>query len=205
MANSEKVLLDFYNQQTPVQHFNWLQGRSFSEAFVICIGAGPWKFDRRKKIQGEALDKLGNRDINELSRDEASRFYPLEWQNEFLTNSVKSLQDVLHWSFDYFCEDLITRTKTKGVFFGLDSIYDLTQCSGSPKVLSLFCRDALQIPSFPIDRHVKRKLIELGLPTNERKMISLCFKVGINPSDAAVAFVRAASDMDNPDWSVNEH
>lgn len=199
MVSSEQALLDFYKEHTPVESFKWLQGRSYSEAFVICIGAGPWKFERRKKIQGEALKKLQGRDISDLGLDEASKFYPLKWQNTFLHNSVQSL-GILKQSFDFFCKEL---NLIEDVYFALDAIFDITRCSGNPKVLSLFCRDSLQLSSFPIDRHVKRKLIELGLPTNERKMIGLCNKVGIDPREAAVAFVRAASDMDNPDWSIN--
>lgn len=198
MASPEQVLLEFYIENSPVQPFNWLQGRSFSEAFVICIGAGPWKFGRRKKIQGEALEKLGGRDISQLPKTEACKFYPLDWQNKFLYNSVCFINNY-NISFEIFCKDLYNK---ENVFFALNSIYSLAGAKGNPKVLSLFCRDGLQLPSFPIDRHVKRKLTELKLPTEEFDMISLCNSVGINPRDAAVAFVRAASDMDNPDWSI---
>lgn len=73
------------------------------------------------------------------------------------------------------------------------------------KVISLFCRDGLGAPSFPIDRHVKRKLQELHLPTNEDDMIEVCEKAGIDPRRAAATFVRTASDMDNPDWSIDDY
>lgn len=190
-----KTLSDFYQSQLPVEPFHWLRGRSFSEAFVICIGAGPWKFGRRKKIQGEALNKLAGRDISEVMMDEAKDFYPLAWQNNFILETSKSMRDI-GLSFNAFCEDIKNKPQT------LQLIKNISKSKGNPKVISLFCRDALQAPSFPIDRHVKRKLIELGLPANEDKMIKVCSDAGIDPRSAAVAFVRAASDMDNPDWSI---
>lgn len=209
MANAEQTLLDFYKANSPVVPFKWLQGRTFSEAFVICIGAGPWKFGRRKKIQGEVLDRLQGKDLVDLDLNEVSEFYPLAWQNNFLENTVRFLQQTRkefeqHCSFitSFYTKQEIDGIKTNLLYYPLSEVHAMTQCSGNPKVLSLFCRDGLKLPSFPIDRHVKRKLIELGLPTNERRMMHLCTKAGIDPREVAVAFVRAASNMDNPDWSI---
>jgi hypothetical protein len=36
-------------------------------------------------------------------------------------------------------------------------------------------------------------------------MIEVCEKAGIDPRLAAVTFVRTASDMDNPDWSIDDY
>lgn len=72
----------------------------------------------------------------------------------------------------------------------------LYQAAGSPngtKVLSLFCRDALQIRAFPIDRHVRRLLDLYDLPTKETDVIELCASCGLNPTMTATLLVRYGS------------
>ena len=182
-----QVLTDFYNSCTDKRHFTWLRGRSYSEALVICVGAGPWRFERRKKIQGLALSALNNQDLKFFPEN----VYPLTWQN----NIIKNIKQNLGWSFfDKLCSRIAHR----------DTLLELSGCKNLPKVLSLFCRDSLKIPSFPIDRHVKRKLEELGLPTKEDDIVNLCMEAKLDPRKVAVAFVRVASDMDNPDWSISQ-
>lgn len=197
-ANAE-VLKEFFaaNAQQAIG-FNWLQGRSVSEAFVICIGAGPWKFNRRKTIQGQALEKLRGRDIMGITEKEAYDFYPLDWQNHFLIRATNKLKE---WNVSFFkyCAEA-----TENPDFALSFMRNLVQTKDA-KVISLFCRDRLWAPSFPIDRHVRRKLQELKLPTKEDDMIQVCNRAGIDPRKAAVVFVRTASDMDNPDWSINDY
>lgn len=194
--SSKQRLVEFWEQNKELAHpFNWLRGRSFSDAFVICVGAGPWKFGRRKSIQGQALRALGGRDLTFLSENEIVQMYPLQWQRDFTQRAVDNLtRPESAWKKSSF-EDFCTGKPGRRIMLSLVG-------SSSTKVISLFCRDALKVPSFPIDRHVRRKLIELNLPADEEKMIDLCEEAGINPRKAAVAFVRAASDMDNPDWSI---
>jgi len=188
VGNSQKnKLINFYNKCKDKKHFNWLNGRSYSEALVICVGAGPWRFNRRKKIQGLALSVLNGRDLTEFPLN----VYPLDWQNNIIINmQANTLKN--RTQFNIVCQNINHR----------NAILEMSGCKKLPKVLSLFCRDSLKIPAFPIDRHVKRKLEELNLPTNEDDMINLCIETGLPPRDVAVAFVRVASDMDNPDWSI---
>jgi hypothetical protein len=170
--------------------FSWLDGRSASDAFVICIGAGPWKFARRQHIQRRALETLAGRDLSALEKVD---WYPLTWQNDYVQKTV----DFLH------------RTEKTMTEFcaGVTSRLEVYEAAGNPygsKVLSLFCRDALCIASFPIDRHVRRLLMAHHLPwTREESIIHLCEEADIDPREMAVACVRAASDMDNPDWSLH--
>lgn len=195
MKNQRSKLLTFWEEnQDNAKPFGWLQGRSYSEAFVICIGAGPWKYNRRKTIQGQALERLGGRDLLDIILEEDDDWYPLKWQNDFLFTTVRSLLKINGPTFQGFCSDLAPE-------YALSNIRKLARTKNA-KVISLFCRDALQVPSFPIDRHVRRKLKELELPTDEDTMIKICTDVGIDPRLVAVAMVRTASDMDNPDWSI---
>jgi hypothetical protein len=193
---NKKILQAFWNQyQDKAVPFDWLRGRSYSEAFVICLGAGPWKFNRRKKIQGESLDRLQGRDLSELYGTEP--WYPLEWQNNFLHRATVNLR-----KWDLTLSEVCLVARQMPGSGALKTIQELVGTDKDPKVISLFCRDGLGVPSFPIDRHVRRKLKELNLPVDEDKMIKLCQEADIDPRLAAVMFVRVASDMDNPDWSL---
>lgn len=163
------------------EHDTWLHGMTYSQAFVTCVGAGPWKLPRRKKIQQEALRALGNRDL-------ASRVtipYPLDWQNHYISNMRASLKT---WGLSM--EDYCRHVRK------VDDRYQIYLAAGSPngtKVLSLFCRDALQIESFPIDRHVRRLLVENGLPTDESAMIDICLSCAFDPNSVAHLLVRFGS------------
>lgn len=172
--------------------FSWLNGRNYSDAFVICVGAGPWKFQRRKTIQKLALDKLSGRDLSNL---DSIDWYPLEWQNNFVNNMIFYLKDN-NYTMEKFCSSISSRYQIYKAVNGISY-------KGS-KVLSLFCRDALKIPAFPIDRHVRRLLLHRNLPDNEEDMINLCNLAKLNANKMAVGMVRMASDMDNPDWSLNK-
>ena len=196
MSPEAQKILTIYNSLEDKRPFTWLKGRSYSEAFVICVGAGPWKFARRKAIQGMALEKLAGKDIMDLGMVD---WYPLEWQNNFVTNLSNNLQKAKHWTFEKFCINGIKNNKTIIFNYQLDAYCN---CFNGSKVLSLFCRDALGVSAFPIDRHVRRFLAQNNLPTKEDKVIKLCFEAELEPSKVAVAFVRAASSMDNPDWSI---
>jgi len=176
----------------------WLGGLSYSQAFVVCIGAGPWKEGRRKKIQQMALDKLDSRDLSQVGQID---WYPLTWQNKMsstlalhLANAEKSMEE--------FCWDLIVESKA-GSLWQRQRLYDACGSSHGAKVLSLFCRDCLKIPSFPIDRHVKRQLEAFELPINETAMVILCNVAGLDPRRVAIKAVQAAFDGKsiNPDWS----
>lgn len=194
-TNSIIILKNLYSKLDNKSSFSWLNGRNHSDSFVICVGAGPWKFNRRKKIQGQAIEKLAGRDLSFVN--EKIDWYPLDWQNKFVQSMSSNLKRK-KITMEILCGYLKKHGDTKS----RKIIYDLAGCPNGAKVLSLFCRDSLKLPSFPIDRHVKKYLIKNNLPTNEDDMVELCLRAGINPIIAAVSFVKAESNMDNPDWSV---
>lgn len=200
MTKEEKILTNFYSQEIikhPNPEFNWMNGRSYSEKFVICVGAGPWKFGRRKKIQGDVLAKLNGRDLSDSKihiNDYECKWYPLTWQNLF-AECMKYHLWAQKITMDEYCNKIIETNDRHHV-------YHTASESKYTKCLSLFCRDGLGIDAFPIDRHVKRKLEELNLPVNEDKLIKICRAVGLEPNKVATLFVRSASEMDNPDWSI---
>jgi hypothetical protein len=194
---------NIFNSFGKTQLFNWLDGRSYSDAFVICLGAGPWRFDRRKKIQGQALEKLSGRDLLNIEND--VNWYPLAWQNNYLNNLSKSLK-ARNESMDDYCKTLIKLANvTNAGSLALVSLY--TGCNillpKHIKVISLFARDSLKIPSFPMDRHVKKYLLANNLPINEIELVELCFSAGIDPRYFATAIIKHIGNVDNPDWSIN--
>ena len=159
----------------------WLDHLNPSQAFLTCIGAGPWKIKRRTSIQKAAVLALGLRDLSEI-KDVSIFNYPLNWQNQ----KVKDLIKYLNY-FSYNMNDFATVLKNS--LNPLDLLYSSTNTKGRAKVLDLFARDYLKISSFPIDRHVKRILKENGFPINEKYMINLCKEADLNASYVARVFV----------------
>lgn len=163
-----------------VERYTWLDTMNYSQAFLACIGAGPWKIGRRRLIQKTAIQSLGDKDLSVATITP----FPLDWQNRFLS----SMQGFLR-------ETSQTMEEVCVGFKGVDRTY-LYRAAGCPKgakVLSLFCRDKLHIPAFPVDRHVRRVLQEHGLPTKEAELIALCATEGLDPIETATLIIRYAS------------
>lgn len=190
-----QTLIDLYNSLDNIELFDWLDGLSYSQAFVVSIGAGPWKIKRREKIQGEALKWLDNRDLFDVK--ETVNCFPLDWQNKMTQNLISSLQKSYQWHMEKFCSTLRLQDHN----YARKTFYNACGSNGT-KVLSLFCRDALKIDSFPIDRHVRRILQENNLPIKEEKMISICKASGLDPRKVATALAKI--NVENPSWNKKE-
>lgn len=200
----QNKLTALYNSFGKVELFNWLEGRSFSDAFVICLGAGPWKFKRRQAVQKKALEHLNGSDLSKIGT--SNHWYPFGWQNKMLNSMSKFLSDSSK-TMNSFCEDLILLGKTApnhSAFIAqrvLCAACDIGE-KPLPKVLSLFCRDSLRIESFPIDRHVKKFLLEHSFPADEQAMIKICNRAKLDPIYVATGIIKIAGNLDNPDWNL---
>lgn len=159
----------------------WLDHLNASQAFLVCIGAGPWKINRRNNIQTQAVEALGDKDLSQV--DDVSIFqFPLDWQVQKTADMINYLQRYkvsMRWFAGWVA----------GFPEPVKALYNITHTKRRAKVLDLFARDYLKVPSFPIDRHVEAILNENGFPVNEQYMINLCNKAGLNVSHVARAFV----------------
>jgi len=203
VSKLQKLYASFNGKE--VEMFSWLDGLTYSQSFMVCMGAGPWKIGRRQKIQEGALRWLGKRDLYDTDlltkRFDYSNTvdcFPLEWQKKTTQYLVGTLHQQ-NISMEKLCE-LLTDKYLCDDDYARKEFYKSCGSNGT-KVLSLFCRDALKIDSFPIDRHVRRILKENDLPTNEDDIINLCRVARLDPRKVATAFVRTAS-VDNPHWNL---
>lgn len=169
--------------------WGWLSKLNASQAFLACLGAGPWKEKRRKTVQSAALTALGNFDLAE----DVPIPFPLKWQNDKLAALRASLQQQRRY-MSAFCERLMS-TPT----LARKRLYAVTESRGRAKVLDLFCRDYLKVPSFPIDRHVARILDDAGIKKNEDQLVKSCLEAGIDPRKLARRLV--GHTVSNPDLS----
>jgi len=179
-----KVLVRYVENNSKIDDGTWLDHLNPSQAFLTCLGAGPWKIARRTLIQKEAIHALGDRDLTQINDIKIFRF-PLDWQNKKIAAIIDYLQRYkisMSW-FVRFIADMNEPAKI---------LYDVTQTSGRAKVLDLFIRDYLKLPSFPIDRHVERELRRNGFPVSEKYMINLCKEAELDVSYVARVFVSAA-------------
>lgn len=193
---SIKNFLTQVPKDTPQEEFedHWLDDLTFSQALVVCIGAGPWKEGRRKQVQSEALKSLNNRDISEINIQEAliiGSWYPFEWQNRILFRFIQRTQTVPR-TFENICEYFLDYDRIIYEKPTLEEAYNTYQRfeflrffgyeKDTPKVVSLFIRDKMKWPSFPLDRHVKANLDQFQIPHDEMLILRICLRNGIDPS-----------------------
>lgn len=195
---SVQKFLNLIPPNTPEEQLEdpWLDDLNFSQAFVVCVGAGPWQRPRREQVQERALKRLKDRDLLHITIWDAlsGPWYPLDWQNKMLDKMVRLLQlnDIF---FKEYCEWLINTAdgQYSRARFTSDMGYKKL-----PKVLSLFVRDKLKLPAFPLDRHVKRVLDDFEIPHDEEFVVQLCKKASVNPSQLNRWIFGQKSS--NPDW-----
>lgn len=161
---------------------SWLP-KDANDAFLVCVGAGPWKEARRKNVQDAALawfkDKYKDLSAISLAYVQSSPPFPLDWQNQMVHDLVKNLKHK-NATFSQLCKSWSESNDWP------KSIVDFFEIIGyeskGTKVLWLFVRDYLELPAFPVDRHVKSFLERLELPVNPWYITRLCLDVGVNPS-----------------------
>jgi hypothetical protein len=161
----------------------WLDCLNFSQAFVACLGAGPWHLNRRRAIQTKALVVLLNtgKDLCALETNpHVLEIYPLSWQNKYLSQAINIGKKYLG-GFNVYCDILIHKFQpddVRKVFYNEFGI----QQDKHVKCISLFVRDKLKCPAFPMDRHVERILKQLQIQRNEDRVIKICKDFNINPN-----------------------
>jgi len=198
----DKIRSLYENLELTYDH-SWV-GSDPSKAFLICVASGPWKISRRKRVQEKAIEWLDNRDLID-TRYPRTQLFPFKWQNDMLFNLITSLNHKYCIKFEDLCNrwktNIIGCCKYTGKPMWMRNIEDFFHmCGKGPsgtKVLWMFVRDLLQLPAFPIDRHVRRKLDEEGLPCDSWKMIKLCQEAKINPNELN----RRLFYSRNLDWS----
>lgn len=190
----EKLQTIYNSFEDKIKRDDWLSNLNYSEAFVVCVGAGPWKIGRRRTIQQMALKKLGGQDLSKL--EEPINWYPLLWQNQ-ITSALVSTLARLNVSMDELCKNIKLAAPTREP---RHLLYYFCHRSNGCKVLSLYCRDKLNVDSFPIDRHVLRFLKNNGLPTGEDDMVKLCKEANLNPCEVACGIVKSFGAVENPKW-----
>ncbi len=166
---------------------SWLPLDS-SKAFIICVSSGPWKSERRSQVQHKVLNWYFNqevKDLGEVTSEIPSDLFPFTWQTNMLTNLIKNLQSEKALLKDKCVVWRDTREDPHSLSW-IQAIYDFFKMAGvsiqGTKVLWLFVRDHLQLPAFPIDRHVARNLEKYNLPRNAWYMVKACLEAGVSPN-----------------------
>lgn len=170
-----------------------------SPAFLCCLGAGPWKYNRRRDIQHKALISLKGRDVGELSPDDV--IFPLKWQNDMLRSMIVFLQQGRGPRVGAM-PSLVSELRSMDPFEARQAFYRAAGQPRGTKVLSLYLRDYVGIPCFPVDRHVRRTLEIVGLPADEHALIDICRRANVDP--IVVARFLGTKDLNggNPDWTA---
>lgn len=151
--------------------WRWLEGLDDSQAFLVCIGAGPWQAKRRHDVQNAALRAYAEQGYRDLAFADPNKLgYPLTWQVQKITvmrdHLIRAINHLTAANFPFL--GLCARIRRER---DAQPLYDVV---GRSKVIELFVRDQLLLPSFPIDRHVRRALKAYRLPCSSDKIIKMC-------------------------------
>lgn len=167
------------------EDFAWLDTKTPQNAYLCCVGSGPWKFTRRWNVINAALD-WGKDKVFHL--DDFEEIYPLTWQNSMLQAAMSYSKSNAFDFNEYFY--LIKEQPPADWKSEIFKVFDIAGCPQGSKVLWLFIRDYLKLPSFPIDRHVARRLDEFGLPQDPWALIDICLVMGLDPRKVAKRLVQ---------------
>ena len=193
-----KKLEKLYHER--IQHGEWKDWLpvDFDYAFVTCIGAGPWTLKRRWDVQETAMKWYQSNEPMEFigERQLQVSCYPLQWQNNMLERMCRYLYDG-GWTMESFGHALIGLAEKEMWSDSLRVLHHAANNGRRTKVVSLYARDFLKIPAFPIDRHVKRILVANGLPTKEDVLVSECLDYGLDPCRVARSFFYASVTKGN--------
>lgn len=184
IAKLKKIVYQLESNTNNIDDGTWLDHLNPSQAFLVCMGAGPWKVKRRNFIQKGAIDGLGDLDLSEVKNIAIFKF-PLNWQNQKTKNLIDYLNSI-PTTMTLFIDTL------KNSSNAIDMLYSITNTKGRAKILDLFARDYLKLPSFPIDRHVGKLLNDNGFPLDEKYMIELCKMANLDASHVARLFVNGS-------------
>jgi len=194
-----KKLEKLYRER--IQHGEWKDWLpvDFDYGFVCCIGAGPWTLKRRYDVQEAAMNWYRSNEPMEFigERQLQVSCYPLQWQNSMLERMCRYLYDG-GWTMESFGYALIGLAEKEMWSDALHVLHHAANNGRRTKVVSLYARDFLKIPAFPIDRHVKRVLVANGLPTKEDVLISECLDYGLDPCRVARSLFYASVSSGNP-------
>jgi hypothetical protein len=186
----------------PLYDGGWMS-HDASIAFLVSLGAGPWKEKRRYDIQKTAIDWFLDQsltDLAELDNEHVTEVYPFKWQNHRLWTTVTTLHlrnasfadecqrwqnegNRERWSWEPVLHDFFQTTMAKP--------------EGS-KVLWMFARDFLGLPAFPIDRWIARRLDAHELPRDPWYMTRACVLAGVSPN----RLNRSWFSGTNPNWQA---
>lgn len=167
---------------------DWLP-EDATEALLTCIAMGPWQWKRRRKVADDALawyKQHGGEGLTSMPLEEP---YPLEWQNNMLQAGIKSSGERVCFEVDCVTWRLADE-RGRPWRETMESIlrYFGWRAGNGPKVIWLFARDFLMVPSFPIDRHVARNCRQLDLPPSPWSMVELCLKAGLDAGEMGRLF-----------------
>ena len=144
--------------------------------WLMALSWGPHVPERQLQVYWNArreFDRM-KKHFHEMNDDDIERLgFPFEFQNKFMKRLVDWLK-ANDMTFDQLYLYLKNMPGTEGIVL-LKHILE----TDDDKIIGCFLRDYVRRAAFPIDRHVRRKLERIGLPTDQLTMIVLCKLAGI--------------------------
>lgn len=146
----------------------WLRRHRATVAFVLCVCSGPWRIERRRKVQEQALAVIGASDLTDVAmRKRLVKMLPLTWQKTLVKNFARYASKQGE-EFDV----LFSKSKRERMTT-VATLQEITGKENLPKVVWMFVRDYWFVDCFPADRHVRRWCIEHELPMTSAGLVDM--------------------------------
>jgi hypothetical protein len=178
----------------PPDGWNYFESdTTWSEKWIISMSLGPWEEKQTQDVMGKVLDALNKRPLTKLHKNERLPFPKLQgdWQWEWTIYLSEYLREI-DWSDSEFFTML--KNIDGGGLAARAALRAICEAWGTSKTIDYFIREALDLEIIPIDRHVKRMLVNFGLSNlKQEELIALCKAIGVKPQRLARALYKAYS------------
>lgn len=138
-------------------------------------------------MQARALERLGSNDLTNLRV--TSSLFPLTWQLTMTRQMIRYCK-ARGIGFDELISRRGSRNRKESaqhVHAGILPAHKDPTKTPRVKVIGMFVRDYLKLECFPVDRHVRRWLMDNNLPTREADVVELFREI----KESSRAYARA--------------
>jgi hypothetical protein len=179
--------------RNPPIGWNYMNGRNWSQKWLISVSLGPWREQRAMGVMHQVLHQFGQRRLSSLRENGRLPFPSLsgDWQWEWTLRVAEYLR--LHRLSERVFLGYLKRIDGGGLA-ARGALRAICGAWGPSKTIDYFVREGLDLEVIPVDRHVERVLAKAGLGSvSQADIIAACHAIGVKPQRLARALYTALS------------
>jgi hypothetical protein len=179
--------------RNPPAGWNYMNGRNWSQKWLISVSLGPWREQRAMQVMHQFLNNFGHRRLSSLKETQRLPFPRLsgDWQWEWTLRLAEYLRSYRLSEREFFG---YLKAIDGGGLAARGALRAICGAWGPSKTIDYFVREALDLEVIPVDRHVERVLAKAGLGSiSQADIIAACHAIGVKPQRLARALYTALS------------